>query len=333
MKIGLYLNNQQFLSADMDGALQEQYLMVHAARDRGWNSLLTGQHFLNEGNNKQLEMVPFLTRLMAEAGEMTTGMGIFILTLHNPVYVAETIASMDVIAGGNFIFGIGLGYRELEFDAFGIRKGERVQRFEQSLTLIKQLWSGETVSFDSDWCRLDKVTMNLRPVQQPHPPLWFAAGNETAIRRAARLGDTWFCNPLTPIGEFKTQLAVYRDELQQQGKSWPRELPLFREIYVARDRATALKIAGPWLQGKYQAYARWGINKDKTEVDIEALAAGRFILGSPEECYEQLRPYCELGINHFIFRLHWPGMPVADALAGIRLLSDELLPALRASGR
>ena len=68
MKIGLFTTNQQYLDTDMVGALEAQYAMVRLARDRGWDSLFTGQHYLNEGNNKQLQIVPFLSRLMAEAG-------------------------------------------------------------------------------------------------------------------------------------------------------------------------------------------------------------------------------------------------------------------------
>ena len=94
----------------MVAALGEQITMVHHARDRGWDSLFTGQHYLNEGDNQQFQIVPFLTRLMPEAGEMTIGLGILLINLHNPVYVAETVATMDIFAKGNFIFGIGLGY-------------------------------------------------------------------------------------------------------------------------------------------------------------------------------------------------------------------------------
>ena len=116
MKLGLFVTNQQYLDTDMVKALDEQIAMVHAARDGGWDSLFSGQHYLNEGNNKQLQIVPFMTRLIPEAGDMTTGLGVLLLNLHNPVYVAETVASMDVIARGRFVFGIGLGYRETEFD-------------------------------------------------------------------------------------------------------------------------------------------------------------------------------------------------------------------------
>ena len=73
MKVGLFTTNQQYLETDMVEALDEQIAMVHAARDGGWDSLFSVQHYLNEGNNKQLQLVPFLSRLIPEAGDMTTG--------------------------------------------------------------------------------------------------------------------------------------------------------------------------------------------------------------------------------------------------------------------
>ena len=330
MKVGLYLTNQQHLNVDMVSALADQIAMVRAVRDRGWDSILAGQHFLNEGNNQQLEIVPYLARLAAEAGEMTVGMGVFLLPLHNPVYVAETVATLDVITRGKFVFGIGLGYRDVEFDAFGVAKKDRVRRFEEGLALIKRLWSGEAVTHDSGLGKLDSVTMNIRPVQRPHPPIWIGGSGDKPVRRAARLGDTWFIGPMETVGDLRGQVAIYRDELDKQGKPFPRDFPLFREIFVAQDRRTALEVAGPWLRSKYADYARWGAGEGAGQVNLEELAKDRFILGSPEECYEQLRPFWEdLGINHFVFRTHWVGMPASDSLASIRLISNELLPELR----
>src|ERR1700751_3244267 len=91
MKVGLFITNQQTLDTDMVSALDDQFAMVRLARDCGWDSLFSGQHYLNEGNNKQLQTVPLLARLAAEAGEMTIGLGILLLNLHNPVYTADTL--------------------------------------------------------------------------------------------------------------------------------------------------------------------------------------------------------------------------------------------------
>lgn len=335
MKVGLFVTNQQYLDKDMVSALDEQIAMVHLARDQGWDSLFSGQHYLNEGNNKQLQLVPFLTRLMPEAGEMTTGLGVLLLNLHNPVYVAETVATLDVIAGGNFIFGVGLGYREVEFDAFNVPKGTRVKRFEEYLELVQRLWTEESVTYRGDTCRLENVRMNLRPVQKPRPRIWIAANNDRAIRRAARMGDAWFINPHSTLDTIRRHLAVYREELKANAKPFPRELPIIKEIFCAKDRATAIEMAGPYLLGKYKDYAKWGQDEvmpedESFDKDFEELVKGRFILGAPQECYEQLRPYWEeLGINHLCFRTHWAGMPLSTALDGMRLISDELLPELR----
>jgi alkanesulfonate monooxygenase SsuD/methylene tetrahydromethanopterin reductase-like flavin-dependent oxidoreductase (luciferase family) len=335
MKVGLFITNQHTLDTDMVSALNEQITMVELARDRGWNSLFTGQHYLNEGNNKQLQAVPFLARLAAVSGEMTIGLGILLLNLHNPVYTAETVATLDVIARGNFIFGVGLGYRDVEFDAFGVPKNERVKRFENYLALVQRLWTEDSVSYEDASCRLNNVRMNIRPVQRPRPPIWIAANNDVAVKRAARLGDAWFVNPHSTIQTVRRQVMLYQEELKALGKSAVRELPLAKEVYCAKDRQTALEMAGPYLLGKYRDYARWGQDRVMPDDEdfnrsLDELIEGRFILGSPQECYDQLKPYWEeLGVNHIIIRTHWIGMPLSTALASMRLISDELLPALQ----
>ena len=335
MKVGLFLTNQQYLDTDMVAALDEQIVMVHAARDAGWDSLFTGQHYLNEGNNQQLQLIPFLTRLIPEAGDMTSGLGVLLLNLHNPVYTAETVATLDIIARGKFVFGVGLGYREVEFDAFGVPKGRRVARFEEYLELVQRLWTEESVTHHGETCRLENVRMNLRPVQKPRPPIWFAANNDKAIRRAARMGDNWFVNPHSTLETIRRQMAIYREELDAQGKPFPREQPVIKEIFCATDRASAMELAGPYLLGKYRDYAKWGQDDampddESFDKEFEELIEGRFILGSPEECYRQLAPYWEeLGVNHVIFRTHWAGMPLQTALGSMKLISEELLPELK----
>src|SRR5262249_57450428 len=152
VKGGIFITNQARLATDMVGALEEQFVMVRHARDRRWNTLMTGQHYLNEGDNKQLQCVPLLARLAAEAGEMTLGLGILLLNLHNPVYTAETIASLDVIARGNFIFGVGLGYPHIQFDAFGLPRGQRVKLLEEYLPLVERLCTEGRVSSDGPGC-------------------------------------------------------------------------------------------------------------------------------------------------------------------------------------
>jgi alkanesulfonate monooxygenase SsuD/methylene tetrahydromethanopterin reductase-like flavin-dependent oxidoreductase (luciferase family) len=337
LKIGIIVNNQFHLATDPVRALEEQYLMVRHARDRGWDSFLASMHYLPEGDAVQLQQVPLLARLAAEAGEMAMGVAIYLLNLHNPVYTAETLATLDVIARGRLILGIGLGYRDVEFDAFAVPKGQRVRRFEDYLALVRQLWRGEPVSAEGHWGRLDGVRLNLLPVQRPHPPLWIAANHDNAVRRAARLGDCWYINPHATLETNRRQMALYTAERRAAGLPLPREVPCRKEIFCARDRRTALEMVAPYLAEKYRLYTQWGQDKampadERLDLPFEELARQRFVIGSPEDCYEQLRPYWEdLGVTHFVFRTHFIGMPIPHALHSMRMISSELLPALRAA--
>ncbi len=204
------------------------------------------------------------------------------------------------------------------------------------LDLVQRLWTEDSVSYDSPECTLDNVRMNIRPVQSPRPPIWIAANNDPAIKRAARLGDSWFINPHAAIDTIARQMEVYKAELAASGKPFPDELPIVKEVYCAKDRATALELAGPYLSAKYRDYATWGQDKvmpgaEDFSQSFEELAKGRFVLGSPEECFEQLKPYVtEFGVNHLLFRTNWAGMPLYNSLASMRLLADEVVPALKA---
>ncbi len=334
MKVGVFLTNQHPPGRDMVSALEDQYVMTRLARDRGWDAVATGQHYLSDGMS-QLQLVPFLARLAAEAGPMTGIAGILLAGLHNPVEVAECIASLDIIWRGNFVFGVGLGYRDVEFDAFKVPKGQRVRRFEQCVDVVRRLWTEDKVTVDNDVCTLAGVTLTCRPVQQPAPPIWVAANSDAAVRRAARVGDTWFVSPHATMATVKRQITLYRSELARLGKPFPRVLPLCKEIFCARDTPTALEMAGPYLAQKYRTYAAWGqdavLPGDETfRQPFESLLRDRFVLGSPAECYEQLRPcWEEVGATFLVLRTHWSGMPLGHALASMRLISDELLPVLR----
>lgn len=334
LKFGIFLTNQQPVGRDMVAALDEQITMLHAVRDAGWDSVWTGQHYLP--TMSMMQPVPFLARLAAESGDLHVGLGIQLIALQNPVAVAEEIASLDIVCRGRLIYGVGLGYRDTEYDAFGVEDGTRVRRFEQNLDIITRLWAGEEITVDLPWCRLDRVSLTLLPVQRPRPPLWFAANNDRAVARAARLGDTWLINPHARTATIRRQLALFRKTRESAGLPPPEELPVIKEVFCAQSRAQALEMARPYLAAKYQAYAQWGqdkaLPKDESSFDVpfSELEGDRFILGSPAECLEQLVPWRdELGVTHFVFRTHWSGMPLETSLHSIRMLSEHVIPALR----
>lgn len=333
VQVGLYLTNQHPVGSDMVQALGGQIRLLHHARDHGWDSFWTGQHFLP--TMPMTQPVPFLARLAAEAGEMRIGLGILLLALANPLDVAETFASMDVVSGGRFTLGVGLGYRQVEYDGFGILSHDRLRRFEENLKLVQALWAGEAVSSDLPWCRLDAATLTILPVQRPRPPLWMAANNDRAVERAARMADTWIINPHATTSTIARQLELFHRVRRDLGRAPLRELPAIREVVCGRTRERALEMAKPYLTVKYDAYRAWGQDAalpagETFDLAFERLLEERFVIGTPDDCIQELLQWRNgLGVDHFIFRPFWSGMPVETALESMDLLSREVIPALR----
>ena len=333
MKFGLIVSKQHPPGVSMVERFREHVEQVRAARDAGFDLVVMGQHYLSTPF-QELQTLPALARLAAEAGPMRVGATVLLLPLLNPVDVAEQVATLDVICEGRFIFGVGLGYRDEEYEAFGIRREERVARFVESLQVIRRLWTEDEVTHHGRFFRLTKARMVLKPVQRPHPPIWFAANNDGAVERSARMADAWVVNPHAKLGILERQMALYRKALQEAGKPFPAELPMIKELYVAPDRRTALQECRPFLEAKYQAYASWGQDKalppgDSFGLAFEELVRDRFIIGDPDDCIRELRRYIEaLGVNCFIFRIQWPGMEQAKVLRTIKLLAERVMPAL-----
>ena len=156
-------------STSVAARFAETIEQVRLARDVGFDMVALGQHFLSS-EFQMLQPAIVAARLAAETGPMRLGITIYLLPLLNPVAVAEEAAALDVITGGRFILGAGLGYRAVEDEAFGLGQGQRVPRLRQHLEVVKRLWAGDTVTFDSPYCRLVDARLELRPSSSPIRP-------------------------------------------------------------------------------------------------------------------------------------------------------------------
>ncbi|MGI8549496.1 MAG: LLM class flavin-dependent oxidoreductase [Dehalococcoidia bacterium] len=316
-----------------DRFLDEMVEQVHAARAAGFGALTSPQHHL-VGPLQYFQPVPLLSRMAGEAPGMELHAGIILLALHHPVEVAESLATLDVISGGRLIAGFGLGYREPEFSAFGVPLGERVARFEEYLQVIELLWSGEPVHFQGRFVRLDGQQIALRPLQRPRPPIWIGADADAGVRRAARLGDAWLMNPHSALPALRRQLDLYLQTRRSLGRPDPERVPLAKELFVAEDRATALRRAQPYLAEKYRTYTAWGQAKalpedDSWSEEFTALMQDRFVIGDPDDVSAALTNYRDqFGVTDFDLRLCWPGMPQPNVLAAIDLLGRHVIPRL-----
>lgn len=333
--VSLALTNQLPSGASFAGFLTDQQRLVHAARDAGWDGIATSQHFLTDGL-QMLQPTPFLSSIAAETGEMNLELGLLLLTLLNPVEVAETMATLDVITDGRLILAVGLGYRDSEYRAFGVSHDDRITRFEANVELLMRLLTEDCVSAQLPWCTLSNATISVRPLQQPRPALWIGANADKGVERAARMGDTWLINPHATTQTVIRQLELFQAERARLGLPRPKTLPLAREIFCGTSKTQALEAAGPWLSRKYKVYGSWGQDKvlpghDSFDKALDHLAEQRFIIGSPDDCLAELLEWRRLGINHFNFRTSWLDMPADVALSSVNLLTREVLPVLRST--
>ena len=334
MRFGLALSVQHPPEDSQVSRFADHLEQVRLARATGFDSVWASQHYLSAPFT-YFQPIPTLARVAAEASRMLLGTGCLLLPLHHPVEIAEQLATLDVIAEGRLIFGVGLGYRDAENEAMGLSPKDRVGRLEEGLRVIESLWSGEPVSFQGKHFTLANVRISMPPVQRPRPPIWLAANSDAGVKRAARLGDAWYMNPHATLGTLERQLALFRETRRALGRPAAREIPITRECYVAPDAATARSEARPFLEGKYQAYRSWEQDKalptgESWSDSFEELARDRFIIGDPARVREEIARYRDrLGATTLTLRLQWPGMEQAKVLRSIRLLGEQVFPHFR----
>jgi alkanesulfonate monooxygenase SsuD/methylene tetrahydromethanopterin reductase-like flavin-dependent oxidoreductase (luciferase family) len=321
MKVGMFINTQFPEGDSVAARVPELVEQVRVARESGFRSLLFPHHYLT-APLQMLQIAPLMAYLLREAEGMTIGGNILLLPLLNPTHVAEESATLDVLSGGNYVLGVGLGYREGEFDAFGVSLKERAARFTESITLMRQLWTQDRVTFQGKFYSVKDHGISLKPLRPGGPPVWVAGLVEAAVRRAARIGDAWLIANATTLGATIPLMKIYRETLASLGKQ-PAEFPIARECYVGANHATAMEECRAALEYKYNSYAAWGMESPTATMSFEEVARDRFIIGDKVSVKEEIARWTEtLGVNHFSMRVQWPGLPQEKALASIRRLGE-----------
>jgi alkanesulfonate monooxygenase SsuD/methylene tetrahydromethanopterin reductase-like flavin-dependent oxidoreductase (luciferase family) len=335
MKFCLQLNPQVAIDKPPESLMSTLIEQVRVADAVGFDAFSMGDHY-NIPGLQRLNQVPALARLCAEAKHCAVGTAVTLLGLRHPVTLASELASLDVLNGGRSFAAFGLGYRAEELDAFNLTKKQRFRRFIESIEIIKRLWTEDHVSFRGEAFALTDVTVDPKPLQKPRPPIWLAANTDAAVERAARLGDGWMIGPHSAIDELERQVDLCRKSWHAAGKSDMPETPIIRETFVANSKKEAVEKVRPCLEHLYRAvYIKWKQNEamnDPTELAwaFDKLSAGRFILGSPSECIDQIQEYQErLGISYMLPRFDWtPGLPQDEILASMRLFGEQVIQRL-----
>ena len=178
---------------------------VRRADALGYASLWTQERVT--GRPTVLDPVTFLSYIAGQAARPRIGVSVFVLPRHNPIHLAKQMASLDQMSGGRLIVGVGLGAAN-DLAQYGIPAERRVRRFMEHVEILKALWTQTPVRYSGELYELDNVNIEPKPVQKPHPPLWFGANADPAIRRAVRYADGWTGAGSSPRDSFEERVAM-----------------------------------------------------------------------------------------------------------------------------
>src|SRR6516164_9428689 len=326
-KVGLYIGTQFPPGTEVALALKDMREQVRVARQSGFSSLWVPHHYLTHPM-QMLAPVPMLAYLLGDAEGMTIGTNILIMPLLHPAHVAEDAVTLDLLSGGRYVLGIGVGYRDAEFQTFNVPLKERAQRMNESIEIMRRLWSEDKITHHGKIFQINDLGIGLKPQRKGGPPIWLAAVVDAAVRRAAKLGDAWLITNFAHLSALVPQMKMYRQLLAEAGKEFPAEAPITRECYVGSSHARALDECKAALQYKYAAYSSWGLDKQSKGAEsfaqpFEEFVKDRFIIGDKAFVKDEIERYrALLGVNHFIMRVQWPLLEQSRALETICALGE-----------
>ena len=261
----------RFPSRSSTGPPTPRLISRHAARAEslGYDSLWV-QHGVF---STPLDPFVLLAAAATATSRVKLGVSVVVLPLLSPSARRQNRGQpRSTLGKGRIILGVGLGGHEARYPIFGIDPARRVRRFTDSLELIKRLWTEDEVSFDNGEWRVDGLTLGPKPVQQPHPPIWFGARAEAAVKRAVRLGDGFMGAGASRMDSFLKLLGSLRRHLDASGRD-PASFTVAKRLYIAidDDKERAARELRRFFDHHYQSaelglqVAAWGSEDEVTE--------------------------------------------------------------------
>lgn len=308
--------------------LDEAIEVVRAASTMGFKWVSIGHHWVSHPTVWP-QPFPVLARLAPETGDMQIKTSVLLLPLLNPVDVAENVSTLDHISHGRLIVGVAIGYREKELEAVGLTRKDRGPKLEESLALMKRLWSGEEVTFEGKYIRVTGARVGFTPYQKPHPPIEFGAQSDAAAKRAARIGDGVFFGPQVAWADLGGLADVYRAERKAQGRDGVGVLGASRSLMVGKSKEHAAKVAGAYLEKTFNMYRNWEMQEmsmASLQLDSGISLDDWAVHGSPADCVEKLlQAQEETGLNRVGFTIYSLPRSAQERIEYLQMISEEIV--------
>jgi alkanesulfonate monooxygenase SsuD/methylene tetrahydromethanopterin reductase-like flavin-dependent oxidoreductase (luciferase family) len=318
------------------GEYYEQRLKIIEAFDRcGFYAYHVAEHHFTP-----LGMAPspsvFLSAIAQRTRRLRFGTFVYALPVHHPLRVLEEICMLDHLSGGRLEIGFGRGSVPFEISYYGQNAEERQQIYAERLELILKAFTVDTLTWNGRYDQFKDVPMELRPLQQPHPPLWYGAHSPESAERAARKGLNIVTNDM-PANAGKI-VARYRQVWRETQASGPLpKMGLVRFIVVADTDAKAMAMAR-------RAYLRWRSSfvylsemngsKPDSPLNVESFDVvvdqGQAIAGSPETVRAFLAAQIEnSGANYVVGQFCFGDLQLDEILRSVELFAAQVMPSLQ----
>lgn len=288
---------------------------ILTAERLGYDAIWAPDHFMHGVDHSILECWSLLSWTAARTN-MRIGPLVACNDYRNPALLAKMGATLDVISEGRLTLGIGAGWYEREYTSYGweFRGGfERLMRLDEAIQVIRSMWTDETPSFEGEHYQIDDAYCNPKPVQDPHPPIMVGGGGEeVTLKLVAKRADAW--NLGGTYEEYAHKVTVIENHCATIGRN-------FDEIELTYDGHVVCSRDEDKLDRMLDRVGPDDITQWKDIDDIDDIAP---IIGSPEECAEQVEKLIDLGVSRFQFWFSdYPDME------GLELFADEVIPQFR----
>lgn len=332
MKIGLHYSFQVAPEAQR-GVETSQKVIRDGLADIAWadangfsSVMFASHHFMDDcWIPRPLQMA---TAAAAITKNVRVGTDIIILPLHHPVAVAEEAAMADIISGGRFVLGVGLGWKENEYAGFGVPYKQRARIYERSIGHIQRLLRGDTVSDADGHYRFENAQIQPLPVNPGGVPFWMGGMQEPALKRIARMGDAWVMGPGASLEHLKAQQAFIKAERAAAGKPAFTEWPLRREAFIADTEEKAWELYAPGLRHEYGHVYRnlyQGYPENDTLTNLRKWGEKLFLVGTPQTVAERLKVFGQgLGTTECLIRYQLPLIDRGAQRAALEGLKDVI---------
>jgi alkanesulfonate monooxygenase SsuD/methylene tetrahydromethanopterin reductase-like flavin-dependent oxidoreductase (luciferase family) len=343
MKFGVLLRSQDPPNAEnIVQRWQEQLRAAEVLEEAGFDGVFLPEHHMMDDGYLPNPW-PALGALAARTSRVDVGTTVHLLPFYHPIHVAEATAMVDILSNGRLRLGVGMANFEPEFDLYGLNKKTQVSRFEECIDIVQRAWAGEEFDHQGKHFRI-KGKVTPRPVS---PEMWIGAMSEPGVNRAARFGCKWATDPLHNIEVMKYWAELYHKATEEHGTTDKAGVVLLRDGWVADSLEEVERVWWPHVRAEHWFYfkqvPRWVLDREPFLADIHSEEdfhfdkhrQQRLIVGSPEDCIEQIREYEEAVDPEYMilsFRVaHGPSHE--QELDCLRRFGAEVIPAFKKAPR